>query len=114
MSLTRSLSEGGDHGYTSKLNIFRSKGFFWLASRPKFMLEWSQTGGSYHMDEASLWWADIPKDEWPESGDDYEAIMTDWKEPFGDRRCVGNSFEAHRRDVQSLQTRARVYWLEFD
>jgi len=67
--------------------VLRSKGFFWIASRPSIVVEWSQAGGACQYDPAGLWWADIPRDEWPT--DDPEAIAEihkDWIEGTGDRR----------------------------
>ncbi len=41
--------------------ILRSKGFFWLASRPSEMMIWSQAGGLIHISEGGSWWADTEK-----------------------------------------------------
>jgi G3E family GTPase len=67
--------------------VIRSKGFFWLATRPRFVGVWSQAGGACQYEAGALWWAAVPKERWPEEGDE---ILTDirqqWQEPFGDRR----------------------------
>ena len=64
--------------------LLRSKGFFWLASRPKPAGNWSQAGGVMHHGLAGRWWASVPKDEWPEEY--LEDIQSQWAEPFGDCR----------------------------
>lgn len=43
--------------------VLRSKGFFWLASRPSEMMIWSQAGGLIHISEGGSWWADTDKVE---------------------------------------------------
>ena len=40
-------------------SIIRSKGLFWLASRPKQALIWGQAGGSLKADSAGVWWSSM-------------------------------------------------------
>ena len=40
--------------------IIRSKGLFWLASRPGQALVWGQSGGSIQADSAGVWWNSMP------------------------------------------------------
>lgn len=40
--------------------IIRSKGLFWLASRPDQALVWGQAGGSLRADSAGVWWSSMP------------------------------------------------------
>ena len=40
--------------------IIRSKGLFWIASRPADALNWSQAGGSVRAESAGVWWASMP------------------------------------------------------
>ncbi len=64
--------------------LLRSKGFFWLASRPDWAGTWSQAGGTMQHDCAGRWWASIPESEWPE---EFVAdIRGKWQAPFGDCR----------------------------
>ena len=64
--------------------LLRSKGFFWLASRPEWAGTWSQAGGTMQHGCAGRWWASVPKEQWHP---DYVAdIMMQWQEPFGDCR----------------------------
>jgi G3E family GTPase len=66
--------------------VLRSKGFFWLASRMDMTGLWSQAGGSASCEGAGMWYAALPKDEWPEDEEARAQIQNDWQEPWGDRR----------------------------
>ena len=66
--------------------LIRSKGFFWLASRPEFAGQWSQAGGIGHHSMAGLFWKAVPKHRWPEDPDYLKSIEEIWVEPFGDMR----------------------------
>lgn len=66
--------------------LLRSKGHFWLASRPDLVGQWNQAGGIADYGFAGLFWKAIPKDQWPTNKDDLAAIEEHWLEPFGDRR----------------------------
>ena len=85
-------------------NIIRSKGFFWLASRPEDAMLWSQAGGSLRYETAGSW-AEKGKQELVFIGQDMDkyliikqlemCLLRDWeeedwrngevfKDPFGD------------------------------
>ena len=66
--------------------LIRSKGFFWLATRPMYVGTWSQAGGIAHHGVAGLFWKAIPKDYWPEDQESLDFIKEKWVEPFGDMR----------------------------
>lgn len=66
--------------------LIRSKGFFWLATRPQFAGNWSQAGGMARYGFAGLFWKAVPQDKWPEDPEYLEAIAEQWVEPFGDMR----------------------------
>ncbi|MBE1299309.1 MAG: GTP-binding protein [Alteromonadaceae bacterium] len=66
--------------------LIRSKGFFWLATRPNFAGSWSQAGGMARYGAAGLFWKAVPEDQWPEDPEYLEAIKKHWVEPFGDMR----------------------------
>lgn len=66
--------------------LIRSKGFFWLASRPQFAGSWSQAGGMARYGAAGLFWKAVPQAQWPEDPEYVEAIKSQWVEPFGDMR----------------------------
>lgn len=65
--------------------ILRSKGFFWLASKHDMIAAWSHAGGASRVTPAGVWWAALPRDEWPTDAEALTAIDDSWREPFGDR-----------------------------
>ena len=69
--------------------IIRSKGLFWIASRPNDALNWSQAGGSLRADRAGVWWASltiIERNQHPAFQQNEEYIMNKWDKRFGDRQ----------------------------
>jgi len=66
--------------------LIRSKGFFWLATRPMYAGSWSQAGGIAHHGFAGMFWKAIPKDRWPSDKETLDFINEKWVEPFGDMR----------------------------
>lgn len=69
-------------------SILRSKGLFWLASRPEAALNWSQAGGSMRVERAGVWWDSMPKIErnsHPVFQQNEEVIMSRWDKTWGDR-----------------------------
>lgn len=66
--------------------LIRSKGFFWLATRPEFAGQWSQAGGIGHHSMAGLFWKAVPKNRWPDDPEYLKSIEEIWVEPFGDMR----------------------------
>ena len=71
------------------VNIIRSKGLFWLASRPGQAMVWSQAGGSLRADSAGVWWSSMPFEqriEYLAFVDNQQEIEQDWDLTFGDRK----------------------------
>jgi len=66
--------------------VLRSKGFFWIASRPNIVGQWSQAGGACVNEPAGFWWADVPQAEWPTDPGMLQEIGRDWVDETGDRR----------------------------
>jgi len=66
--------------------LLRSKGYFWLATRPQFAGQWSQAGGIARYGFGGMFWKAVPKDQWPQDKDYQESIEKQWVEPFGDMR----------------------------
>lgn len=66
--------------------VVRSKGFFWLASRPAFAGSWSQAGAVARHGVAGHWWAAIPQEEWPADPEAVAQIRKHWQEGVGDAR----------------------------
>ncbi|CAI7628728.1 unnamed protein product [Penicillium bialowiezense] len=66
--------------------VLRSKGFFWLTTRPWQFGEWSQAGGMMTVGCGGPWFAEMPDEAWPEDKDVRESIQNDFQGPWGDRR----------------------------
>lgn len=67
--------------------IIRSKGLFWIASRPNDALNWSQAGGSLRAEGAGVWWASMPLTQrirYQAYIENRESIESRWGR-FGDR-----------------------------
>lgn len=78
------------HEYLDK-RIYRSKGFFWLASRDKYSLLWNQAAGSISLEIIGSWRAGILEDEDNGLSEMEIQLLQEKiaKEPgrFGDRHC---------------------------
>lgn len=66
--------------------VVRSKGFFWLATRMKWIGEWSQAGGSCRHGVIGTWWTDVPRTYWPDDDEARIRIHQNMRQPYGDRR----------------------------
>ncbi|WP_070137780.1 GTP-binding protein [Crocinitomix algicola] len=69
--------------------VIRSKGLFWLSSRPQQALVWSQAGGSLRADSAGVWWSSMPYEkriQFISFVENQRAIEEVWDENFGDRK----------------------------
>lgn len=66
--------------------LIRSKGYFWLATRPQLAGNWNQAGGIAHHGYAGLFWKAIPRTRWPKDQESLDSIDKNWQEPFGDMR----------------------------
>lgn len=66
--------------------LLRSKGYFWLASRPQEAGSWSQAGGLMRYDYAGRWWRFTPEAQWPEDDESRTTIRSKWHEECGDCR----------------------------
>ncbi len=68
--------------------ILRSKGLFWIASRPETAWNWSQAGYSVEASPAGVWWDSMPFEQriqHPAFVANMEAIESRWSREFGDR-----------------------------
>ncbi|GAB7223566.1 zinc metallochaperone GTPase ZigA [Vibrio owensii] len=106
--------------------LIRSKGYFWLATRPEFVGQWSQAGGIARYGVAGMFWKAIPKEEWPTDQDYLDAINDIWQEPYGDMRqelvFIGQGLEQEKliaRLNECLLTEDEMeqgldYWLSLE
>ena len=85
-------------------SIIRSKGLFWIASRPDQALIWSTAGGSIKTDPAGVWWASMPFSErsnYASFINNQSQIESDWDIDFGDRK-IELVFIGQKIDVNSV------------
>lgn len=66
--------------------VVRSKGRYWIASRPELCATWSQAGAVTRTELAGMWWVATPSEYWPEDADSFQHIKSRWEEPYGDRQ----------------------------
>ena len=65
--------------------LIRSKGYFWIASRPEWVASLSGAGKLMNLEPVGQWWAAVPKARWPQSSEQRTLISSKWQEPYGDR-----------------------------
>lgn len=66
--------------------VWRSKGFFWLATRMNQVGSWSQAGAVVSHEWGGYWWAAIPPERRPRDAESRAALAAVWRQPHGDRR----------------------------
>ncbi len=103
-------------------NLIRSKGYFWLASRPEFAGSWSQAGGIARYGFAGMFWKAVPQTNWPDDEEYLESIKKNWVEPFGDMRqelvFIGQGLDKEKVTLaldaclltEEETLRGRAYW----
>jgi G3E family GTPase len=84
------------------LSIIRSKGLFWLASRPDQALIWGQAGGSLKGDSAGVWWSSMPfqhRIQQLSFVENQQQIENEWDVTYGDRKneivFIGQNLDEH-------------------
>ena len=90
--------------HTFPKNIIRSKGLFWIASRPDQALVWSSAGGSLKTDPAGVWWDSMPFSERINYADfvyNQQMIESEWSSDFGDRK-IELVFIGQQLDVSAI------------
>jgi len=82
--------------------VMRSKGLFWIASRPDSALSWSQAGGSLRADKAGTWWCTMPYQDrikYASFVDNQKEIESRWTLAFDDRHnelvLIGQDMDEH-------------------
>lgn len=66
--------------------VVRAKGFFWLATRPRFVGELSMAGALVRTEKRGLWWSAAPKEYWPDDPAWHRAMAPYFDPVWGDRR----------------------------
>ncbi|RDE10418.1 zinc metallochaperone GTPase ZigA [Pelagibacterium lacus] len=66
--------------------VVRSKGFFWLATRPDMAAELSQAGALVRTQKRGTWWSAVPESRWP-AHPEWRRVMAPYFDvEWGDRR----------------------------
>jgi len=64
----------------------RAKGFFWIASRPEWMIAWAQAGQMLEIQPVGHWFAATPPEQWAVDDDMRDHLEAVWHPDLGDRR----------------------------
>lgn len=71
---------------TSFGGLYRSKGIFWLATRPNQMGSWSTAGAMLTLGSEMPWFCNTVEDQWNADEETVTNIKADFKGEWGDRR----------------------------
>ncbi len=66
--------------------VIRAKGHFWLATRPRHVGLMSAAGVQRRCEPMGLWWAAVPRQDWPNHHQFRQQIERRWDSAWGDRR----------------------------
>jgi G3E family GTPase len=66
--------------------LHRSKGIFWLATRPYQMGSWSTAGAMLTLGSEMPWFCCVSEEDWGADEDTLKAIRNDFEGQWGDRR----------------------------
>ncbi len=66
--------------------LLRAKGLIWLATRNLLVGGVSRTRWQNACGTAGIWWAALPREEWPQETEALRRMQETWREPYGDRR----------------------------
>ena len=65
--------------------IVRSKGFFWVASKPMSVGLWSQAGRTSTLEARGQWLASMEVSDWELDTEELTEVKKNWHKDFGDR-----------------------------
>lgn len=68
------------------VGVIRAKGHFWLATRPRHVGLLSAAGVQRRCEPMGLWWAAVPRQDWPVHPQFRERLESHWDSAWGDRR----------------------------
>lgn len=66
--------------------VLRAKGHFWLATRPHHVGLMSAAGVQRRCEPMGLWWAAVPRQDWPNHQQFQQHLQSRWDSAWGDRR----------------------------
>jgi G3E family GTPase len=97
--------------------VLRSKGFFWIASRPDVQAMWSQAGLSVTLEPMASWYAAMPENEWEfETDEDRDELLVRWDPLLGDREIelVFIGIEMDEADIRARLDACILTTAEFE
>lgn len=65
--------------------VVRSKGFFWVATKPEIVALWSQAGRTSTLEARGAWLASMDMSEWEVDEEELEQVKKNWHKDYGDR-----------------------------
>jgi len=95
--------------------VLRSKGFFWLATRPDVQAMWSQAGLSATLEPLAMWFAAVPEEDWDlETQEERDELTSRWDPVVGDRQTelVFIGVEMDEADIRERLDHRRVRMVE--
>lgn len=85
--------------------LIRVKGLVWLATRNLLVGGVSRTRWQNSCGAAGVWWAALPREDWPEDVEALAKMQEVWREPYGDRRqdlvLIGAQDKNGTRDLEA-------------
>jgi G3E family GTPase len=90
--------------------LLRVKGLIWLATRNLLVGGVSRTRWQNSCGTAGIWWAALPREEWPEEPEALLRMQETWREPYGDRRqeliLIGDAEQLSTEEEYALPLQA--------
>ena len=71
---------------TKWAGVVRSKGWFWVASRPNVTAEYQLAGNTWESDIMGMWFAAVPPEQRDLTPEFEEQLRALWHPVYGDRR----------------------------
>ena len=89
---------------TGMEGVVRSKGYLWIASRPRHCGIWAQAGASLQIDSGGLWFASVDRAHWPDDPAQRKWVDGNWDPEVGDRRqeIVFIGVDMNRDDLEAV------------
>ncbi len=66
--------------------VVRAKGYFWIATQPDFVMNWSLAGAIGRFAGIGTWFAATPKNRWPDDEEYVKAALARFEGEYGDRK----------------------------
>jgi len=97
--------------------VIRAKGFYWLATDPEYLYEYSQAGVNVSFgNKMGMWWTAAPEEYWPTDPDSVSRIKELFHGEHADRRqeIVFIGVEMDRKQIEENLNQCLVTHEEFE